>query len=88
MPTPYQEFPKHVYPWPDDPKRYIQVRNEAEEAEAMAQGALVRPEDERKRLVAIAEVGGLTRFDRRWGIDRMIAELKNAGLNPDANPLA
>jgi len=84
--TAYQEYPKHVYPWSDDPKRYVMVRNEAEEAEAMAQGQVIRTEDERKRLVAVAEVGGLTKFDGRWSIDRMTTELKNAGLDPTANP--
>lgn len=83
----YVEYPKHVYPWPDEPKRFVQVNNADEEVTALAQGTIVREEDERKRLVALAEVKGV-QVDGRWGLGRMEKALSDAGHDHTANPFA
>lgn len=88
--TEFSEFPKHVYPWgkEGDPRkwRWVHVNNEAEEAEAMAQGDVQEREgDKRERLLAIGEVKGL-KLDRRWGLDKMEAAIVAAGHDPGLDP--
>lgn len=87
--TDFSEFPKHVYPWGREPPnhlRWIQVENEGEEAEAMAQGDVQEREgDKRERLLAIGEVKGL-KLDRRWGLDKMEAAIVAAGHDPGLDP--
>jgi hypothetical protein len=83
----YFEYPKHVYPDPERPKHYVVVNSEAEEELAMAGSAVVRDEDERKRLMALAEVKGVN-VDGRWSLHRMKKTLSEAGHDPEADPFA
>jgi hypothetical protein len=82
----FQEYPKHVYPnGPDKP--YVEVRSEAEEAEAMGSGSVVREEEEQERLVQVATIKGV-KIDKRWGVKRLRDEIKAAGFDPDLDPKA
>lgn len=87
MPNQFQEYPKHVYPDPDDRKKYVVVNSEEEEHLALKGTPIVRDEDERKRLLAVAEVNDL-QVDGRWSIGRMKKVIADAGFDPEANPFA
>lgn len=84
--APYQfrEYPKHVYPnGPELP--FVQVSSAEEEEAAMATGKVSSADDERKRLLAVAGQAGL-KVDARWGIDRIVAAITNAGYDATHNP--
>ena len=85
MPTPWQEYPKHVYPDPDNTKKYIQVNNEEEEQAALGGVLIVREEDERERLVTLAGVKGV-QVDKRWGLPKLTKALEDAGHDSTVNP--
>lgn len=85
MSNPYQEYPKHIYPDPERPTHYVVVRSEEEEAQAMGGEAIVRDEDERKRLLAVGEVKGV-QIDGRWSVARMRKAVTDAGHDPDLDP--
>jgi hypothetical protein len=86
----YQSYPKHVYPWGQegDPRkwRWVHVNNEAEEAEAMAQGSVSENDDaKRERFLAIGKVKDL-KLDGRWALDKMEAAIIAAGHDPKLDP--
>ena len=80
-PYEFVEFPKHVIV----AGRTITVNSEAEEAEALSQGKVVREEDERKRMLAVADLYGL-QVDKRWRLDRIAEVIRNAGYDPEFDP--
>lgn len=82
---PFYEYPKHLHLWDDEPARFIQVENAGEEAEAREKFAVVRPGEDRKRLLAIAEVRGL-KVDGRWALDKIEAAIVASGGDPNADP--
>lgn len=83
----YQEYPKHVFPFPDEPKRYVVVNSEAEEEAAMQTGTVVRDADEKRRMIALAEVKGVP-VDGRWTTAKMTKVISDAGYDASANPFA
>lgn len=87
MPYSYQEYPKHVYPNPDDRKAFVVVNSEAEETEAMGGKKIVREEDEKRRLIALAEVKGV-KVDRRWSAEKMVHAITEAGFDASLDPFA
>ena len=85
MPTPWQEYPKHVYPEPGNMKNYVHVNNEEEERLALGGDKIVREEDEHERLVALAGVKGV-QADKRWGVPRLTKAIEDAGHDSSVNP--
>lgn len=94
----YREFPKVVYPDGVDGKPKtngtgqaesgITVLNAEEEAAVMASKAPpVRASDELERLQAICEVKGI-KYDKRWGHDRLVTTIEEAGEDPTFDPRA
>lgn len=81
----YQEYPKLIYNDPANPSAFVKVNNEDEEAAVLAGGRVLREEDERGRLVALAEVKGV-QIDKRWKPERIAAAIKDAGHDPQADP--
>lgn len=78
----YQEYPKWVHP---EGKPPLIVRDADEEATAMGGDPVVREADERKRLLAVAEVKGV-KVDRRWSLDNLKAAIIGAGFDPTLDP--
>lgn len=84
VPYEFHEYPKHVWPnGPDAP--YVAVNTAEEEDQAMATGKVVRVEDERKRLVALANLHGV-QVDGRWAIQRIADAIVANGHDATANP--
>ncbi len=92
----YREYPKMVYPGSPDGKPVtnglgqsepgITVLNAEEEASVMATKAPpVRESDERDRLQMICEVKQV-KYDKRWGNDKLVAAIVEAGEDPDFDP--
>jgi hypothetical protein len=79
----YHEYPKHVPV--AAPPGYVQVNNEEEERQALEQGTIVRDEDERARMMAVASLYDL-KIDRRWGLERMAKAIREAGYDPGLDP--
>lgn len=77
----YEEYPKHVTV---EGKLFV-CNNQAEEDQARATGSLVKEADERKRLIALAEVKGV-QIDRRWALDRIAKALTDAGYDASMDP--
>lgn len=83
--TPYvfHEYPKHV-----TVAGVVHVcANAEEEAQALATGAVIREDEERKRLVALAGVKDV-KVDHRWKLERIAKAISDAGFDPAANPFA
>jgi hypothetical protein len=81
QPYEFREFPKHV-----TVNGIVHTCNDAdEEACAREKGGLVREEDERERMMTLAEMHGL-KIDRRWKLDRISDAIRNAGYDPDHDP--
>lgn len=80
-PYEFREFPKAVS---KDGKQII-VNDAEEEAAVTGGGALVRGEDERARLVKLAEVSGV-QIDKRWGLDRIRSCLTAQGVDHTTDP--
>jgi|GEM_PF-4674420 len=79
----FREFPKFVTPDGGEP---VLVQNAEEEAEALKTGeAPIREEDERKRLIILAEVKGV-QIDKRWSAARMTKTIEDAGFDPTLDP--
>jgi ribosomal protein L15 len=85
MPYQFQEYPKHVYPNPHKLKEYVVVNSEDEERLALRGEEIVREDEERKRLVTLAEVNHV-QVDKRWGIHKLTKALDDAGFDSSANP--
>lgn len=92
----YVEYPKAIYlDSPDgsyakatDRTNTVTVYDEAEEREALeTRKEIVREEDEKARLVLLAETKGV-KHDKRWGIDRLRSVIAGAGHDPDFDPRA
>lgn len=92
----YREYPKVVYPHSPDGKPVangkgqqeggVTVLNAEEEAAVMATKSLpVRETDELERLHMLCSVKGI-KCDKRWGVDRIIAAIVEAGEDPDFDP--
>lgn len=93
----FREFPKMLYPSNADdpftpvytkgvPCEGIIVNDEEEQMAVLATLAPpVREADERKRLIALAEVDGVT-IDKRWSLAKITAAIEGAGFDPTANP--
>ena len=77
----WQEYPKHV----TVEGRLFVCNNQAEEDQARATGSIVREADERKRLVALAEVKGV-QVDKRWSLDRIAKVLTDNGYDATLDP--
>lgn len=78
----YHEYPKAVTR-PDG--KVVRCENEAEEEIAMQGEAIIREVDERKRLIKLAEVKGVT-VDGRWSLARMETALTEAGFDANLDP--
>jgi hypothetical protein len=89
----FTEYPKMVYPGGmksnglGQTEPGVIVNDADEEAIAMAGHAVVREEDERARLLKVAEVKGVT-VDKRWGVDRLTAAIKDAGFDAAMDPFS
>lgn len=96
-PVEYAEYPKAVYPGAKDPSRpyddkgkplpFVRVNNREEEDLVMGGDPIVREDDERKRLIKVAEVKGV-RIDKRWNSDNLRAAIIGAGFDAELNPFA
>lgn len=75
------EYPKHVTV---HGKLHV-CQNAEEEETARAGETIVRDEEERKRLVALAEVKGV-QVDKRWGLPKIAKAIEDAGHDPALNP--
>lgn len=94
-PYEFAEYPMMVYPNSEDPlkptyvngvpQEGVTVNDEDELAEALAGRKIVRETDEKERLIALAEVDGVT-VDKRWSVKRMAETIEAAGFDPTANP--
>lgn len=85
------EYPKMVYPNGMKPNGTGQtpagvlVNDAEEEATAMAGAKIVREEDERVRLLKVAEVKGVT-VDKRWGNEKLVSAITAAGHDATLDP--
>lgn len=77
----FHEFPKHVT---IDGKLFV-CNSEAEEDAARCTGQVVRDEDERKRLMALAGIKNV-QVDGRWSVAKMSKAIADANHDPSANP--
>lgn len=77
----FQEYPKHVTV---GGKLFV-CNSQGEEDQALATGEVVREDDERKRLVALASVKDV-QVDGRWSIAKMTKAITDAGFDAGANP--
>ncbi len=78
------QYPKHIYP--NGPKMpYVKVTSADEEARVMGSGKEIDPDEEKKRLVAVADSHGFA-VDGRWKIEKLRAAISNAGYDPDEKP--
>lgn len=87
MPNEFQEYPKHVYPDLSEPKKYVVVHSEEQEHAALGGQPVVQEDDERKRLLALAEVKDV-KIDKRWSIPKMAKAIDDAGFDSTLNPFA
>lgn len=78
----YEEYPKHIN---HADGSFTVVNNEAEEELALADKPIVREEDERKRLIALADVHKIT-VDRRWNTTKLAQAIQVGGFDPSTNP--
>lgn len=85
MTTQYQEYPKHLYLDPKNPKLYVVVKDVNEENQALGNEEIIDEEEERKRLLAIAVVKKLP-VDKRWGPAKLTKAIEDAGFDPTLNP--
>lgn len=85
MPYQYCEYPKHIYPNPDNNKHYIVVNSSDEEQLALGGDEIINEDDERVRLLTLASVNKVP-VDRRWGPGKIIKAIEDAGFDPTANP--
>jgi hypothetical protein len=82
-PYEYREFPmwvKHPETGAD-----VLVHDERERDVVLAAKPLIREEDEKVRLIKVAELAGV-QVDKRWGNDRLAKAIADAGYDPDHNP--
>lgn len=84
-PWSYQEYPKHVYPDPKNPKAFVEVNNAEEERAALSGDKLEDAEFERTKLLKIAEIKGVV-IDGRWSDKRIRDAITKAGYDPTENP--
>lgn len=80
-PGQFLEYPKAV----EVAGRVVACLNEEEERQALEKGAVVREEDERARMLAVAKMYGLA-IDGRWKLERIAAAIANAGYDPELDP--
>jgi hypothetical protein len=73
----YNEFPKAI----GDKL----AMNEDEEKVILAGRPLLREPEERVRLIAVAEVKGVT-IDKRWNIEKIVKAIEDAGYDPTLDP--
>lgn len=81
----YREYPKFIGTDPANPQTGVIVNDEDEEAQLRSAGTVVREDDERSRLIKVAEVKGV-KIDKRWSAAKMGAAIAEAGFDPDLNP--
>jgi hypothetical protein len=79
----YHEFPKWVK-HPVDGKLHL-VHDEREEGTILAAKPLIRDEDERARLIKVAEIKGVT-VDKRWNAEKLSRAITDAGFDAALNP--
>lgn len=75
----YQEYPRAIQIGPapaagEHPQMVI-VNNEEEEAKVRDGISLTADEDEKERLIQLAESRANVKIDRRWGVERLRREL-------------
>ncbi len=80
-PYEFVEYPKHV----TIDGKVIVCNDEDEEAQALASGKVVREEDERARMIAVADLYEI-KVDKRWGLDKMAKAIRDAGHDPEHDP--
>lgn len=85
MPYQYQEYPKHIYNDPKNPKGYVLVNSAEEEQVALGGEEVINEEDERTRLLTLASVNKVP-VDKRWGPAKITKAIEDAGFDPTANP--
>ena len=81
----YQEYPKHIYNDPKNPKAFIVVRSADEEHKALKNEEIIDEDVERKRLLAIAAVK-ILQVDKRWGPAKLTKAIEDAGFDPTLDP--
>ena len=81
-PYQFREYPKWVKP-PTGAR--VLVHDAEEEALAMGGAELVREEDERARLLLVAEVKGV-QVDATWPLARLEKAIADAGHDPSLDP--
>lgn len=81
----YQEYPKHVYPDPENIKSYVIVNDANEEQQVLGGEEVIDEEDERERLLAVASVKKVP-VDKRWGPAKLSKAIETAGFDPTLNP--
>ena len=81
----YVEYPKHVYPHPDNPKHFVVVRSAEEERLALGHEEIPDEDAEHKRLLAVASVKNL-KVDKRWGPAKLTKAIEDAGFDPTLDP--
>lgn len=81
----YQEYPKYVYNDPHNSRSFVIVNSVDEERLAVGGEEIIREEDERDRLLALASVSGV-QVDKRWGPAKITKAIEDAGFDPTSNP--
>jgi len=81
----YQEYPKHLYLDPKNPKAFTVVNDADQERLALGGEEVINEEDERNRLLTLASVNSV-QVDKRWGPAKLTKAIEDAGVDPTANP--
>lgn len=85
MPFQYQEYPKHIYNNPLNPRDYVLVNDVHEERLALGGEEVINEEAERHRLLTVASINKVA-IDKRWGPAKITKAIEDAGFDPTANP--
>ena len=78
----FREFPKWV---PNPEGKRVLVQDAEEEALVKGGAELVHEEDERARLVLVAEVRGV-QVDASWPLEKLEKTIADAGFDPSLDP--
>lgn len=81
----YQEYPKHVYNDPQNPKIYVVCLDAEQERKALGNEEIIDDETERKRLLTLASVKNV-QVDKRWGPAKITKAIEDAGFDPTLDP--
>lgn len=85
MPYQYQEYPKHIYNDPKDPKKFIVVNSADDEQLALGGEEIIDPDVERVRLLTLASIKKVA-VDKRWGPGKITKAIEDAGFDPTLDP--